>query len=101
MQTFSPKYPAESRVLAIGFSKLLAAGETIQGTPTIAVSVIGGVDGNPNAIKSGAAVVQGADVLQRVVGGLDGVDYRLEVTVTTNVPNTIVGEVMLQVRATI
>ncbi len=60
---------------------LIAAGATITGTPTVAATAINRtVDANAQAIVSGAATVSGTNVLQKIIGGLPGVDYELKVT---------------------
>lgn len=100
MQVFSALYPGENRVIAIGLKNALASGETITGTPTIAVGVHSGTDQNPAAIKVGAAVVLGQDVLQRMNPLIDAVHYRLVITASTNLGNTIIGEALLPVQAT-
>jgi hypothetical protein len=84
MELFDPKDPTEIIPLTFDFSVELAAAQTIQGTPTVAVTVYSGTDASPGAILSGAATVLGARVRQNVQGGLVDVQYLIKVTATTN-----------------
>jgi hypothetical protein len=72
---FPPKDPAESIVVTFDFTTI--SGVTTVSTPVIDVSVVKGTDAAPSALKSGSASVQGAKVLQRIVGGVDGCVYEL------------------------
>jgi hypothetical protein len=92
--TFSYKLTTETELFTFDFSAILASTETIS-TASCTVQVKDGTDSNPNAIKVGSPAISGPLVVQRITGGLNGVIYRLEMTVTTSLTNvyTIVGDV--------
>ena len=54
------------------------------------VQVVSGTDSNPNDILVGTPVASGQQVAQRIYNGLDGVIYRIEVTILTSLANTYV-----------
>jgi hypothetical protein len=91
--TFSYKLTTENELFTFDFSAVLTSTETIS-TATCTVQVRDGTDPNPNAIKVGSPAISGPKVVQRITGGLTGVIYRLEMTVTTSLTNvyTIVGD---------
>lgn len=68
-----PKDPAESIVVTFDFS----ANAISVSAPVVSVRVISGTDAAPSALLSGSPQVQGATVLQRIVGGVSGVWYEL------------------------
>ena len=90
---FSYKLTTENELFTFDFSPILTTVETIS-TATCTVQVKDGVDTSPNDIKVGSPAISGALVVQRVTGGLSGVVYRLEMTVTTSLSNvyTLVGD---------
>lgn len=78
--SLSPKDPAEIITLTFDFTALAAAVQS----PVITAEVASGVaDATPGAILSGSAQVNGTQVLQQVVGGLNGTSYRLRCQVDT------------------
>jgi hypothetical protein len=81
--TIGPKDIAETKVVEFPFLDELGAGETIASVITSA-TVTSGVDANPSSILSGASVISGTSVLQRVTGGIAGVTYHLRAVVTAN-----------------
>jgi hypothetical protein len=85
--TFTYKLTTESELFSFNYSPILAVGETIL-TAACTVQVKDGTDPNPSAIKIGSPAISGAVVVQRISGGLSGVIYRLEMTVTTSLTNT-------------
>lgn len=85
-----PKDTAENRFIRFDFTKELATGEAITGTPTIAVSVVSGVDPSPTAMLSGSPVVASPFVSQRVLGGLANVTYKFRCIAQTDAGNTLV-----------
>jgi hypothetical protein len=91
--TFTYKLTTESELFSFNYSPILATGETIS-TATCVVQVKDGSDSNPSAIMVGSPAISGAVVVQRITGGLSGVTYRLEMTVTTSLTNvyTLVGD---------
>jgi hypothetical protein len=90
---FSYKLTTENELFTFNFGPILGASETIN-SATCTVEVKDGTDANPNSIKVGSPAVSGALVVQRVSGGLNGVTYRLIMTVTTSLTNvyTLVGD---------
>lgn len=90
---FENKLAAEKLVLAFEFGAELDAGESLSGTPTVAVTVIYGVDASPEAILNGSPAIVGSDVLLPVKAGVAGVDYRILVTSETTNPNKLLARV--------
>jgi hypothetical protein len=83
------KDPAEVVPFTADFTyRLLAISntETIASITSVTATVTHGVDGNPSAILSGAAVpsADNKKVIQLLTGGLDGVDYKVRVEVHTS-----------------
>ena len=98
------KHSAESILFGFDFTRLLAAGELLTGTPTV-VSVPSGPAISSIAVNSatfsndeGGTVATGAGVQARIAGGAAGTDYLLTVTVITTTGNTRVLVATLQVR---
>ena len=91
--TFSYKLTTENELFTFDFSPILTTTEVIN-TASCTVQVKDGSDPNPNDIKIGSPAINGAQVVQRITGGLSGVTYRLEMTVTTSLTNvyTLVGD---------
>ena len=85
-QSFSYKLTTENEQFTFDFSNLLGVGETI-GSASMVVEVKEGTDANPSAILSGTPAISGTRVAQRIFGGVDGVTYRLELSVTTSATN--------------
>lgn len=105
-QTPKLKHPSESRVYGVDFTRLLTAGETLTGTPTVTVSP-SGVTATSPAVNSSTfedddevTIAVGKGVQVRLAGGSDSVDYLVTVTVGTSQSNTLVVIAPLQVRAT-
>jgi len=92
--TFSYKLTTENELFTFDFSSILTSTETIS-TASCTVQVKDGTDSNPNNIKVGSPAISGTKVVQRITGGLNGVIYRLEMTITTSLTNvyTLVGDV--------
>jgi hypothetical protein len=90
---FSYKITTENEQFTFDFSPVLGSSETIS-SATCVVEVKEGTDSNPSAIMSGTPTINGTKVAQRIFGGLDGVIYRLEVSITTSLTNvyTLVGD---------
>lgn len=87
MDRFDAKDPSEKVVLTFDFSAGLSVGETLNGTPTTAVSVLLGADVSPAAILNGAASLSTdrTQVYQAVQAGHADTDYLIKVVVgTTN-----------------
>lgn len=81
-QTLDEKDPAEQIAVTFDFSAGIIGGETISGTPTVTASATGGSDTSPSAILSGTPLVSGSQVMQTIVGGVDGSTYKLSCLIT-------------------
>ena len=91
------KDPGEAFACAFDIALELIEGETITGTPTIAVALIGGTDADPDALVSGAPTIDGGRVLQRLVGGVAGATYTLTCLAQTSEGNTLARAAVLPV----
>jgi len=91
--TFSYKLTTENELFTFDYTAVLKTGETIN-SATCVVQVKDGSDSSPSAILVGSPAISTPKVVQRVSGGLSGVTYRLEMTVTTSSTNvyTLVGD---------
>ena len=99
---FPTKDPTEAVVLTFDFAAELSGGETLTGTPTVAVTVVRSSDAAPTAILAIGAAFDGTSTkyLVPVTGGLSGVDYDVKVTAaTTNTKKTLALAGILPVRA--
>ena len=75
----------EKRVLTFDFSKDLAIGESLSGTPSVTVTVDLGTDPNPQNTVTSGPVISGATVLMTVSGFVQGTtDYRYTVRCPTS-----------------
>lgn len=100
------KHPSESRVYGVDFTRLLAVGETLTGSPTVTVAP-SGVTASGSVVNSstfldddGVTIAVGKGVQVRLAGGSDGSDYVVTISVGTSQSNTLVVVATLQVRAT-
>jgi hypothetical protein len=85
---FSPKTPAGEEFFTLNFVRELAPNETILSAEWT-VAVMQGVDANPSAMLSGSPVIVGTKVSQKLIGGVDGVQYCLTCVATTTGPQKI------------
>jgi len=96
------KHSTESLLFGVDFTKLLAAGETLTGTPSVGASgiAVSGAAINAQAFANddGATVAVGAGVQFRAGGGTSPTDYILTVTCGTSAGNTRTVVCTLQVR---
>ena len=97
------KHSTESLLFGVDFTKLLAGGETLSGTPSVpspAGITISGPAVNTQAFTNddGATVAVGAGVQFRASGGVSPTDYVLTVTCGTSAGNTRTVVCTLQVR---
>jgi hypothetical protein len=98
------KHSSESLLFGVDFTKLLAAGEVLNGTPGISVTPSGptvsgaAVNSQPFTNDDGATVAAGAGVQFRAAGGVSPTDYTLTVTCGTTAGNTRTVVCTLQVR---
>jgi len=94
--SFSYKLTTENEQFTFDFSPVLGSTETLS-TATCTVTVKSGTDPTPSAIKVGSPSISGTKATQRIYNGLDGVIYRIEMTVTTSLTNvyTIVADLQV------
>ena len=85
--SFSYKITTENEQFTFDFSTVMSTSETIS-SATSAVEVVSGTDASPNTILVGTPVASGQQVAQRIYNGLDGVIYRIEITIITSLANT-------------
>lgn len=81
-----PKDPQEIKVLKFPFERDLN-GATISTIQGVVVTVAKGIDVSPMAVLAGSAAISGAEVLQRMQGGISDVVYRFRVTVVDSAGN--------------
>ena len=86
---FTPKRASEIEVFTVDFAPLLAPGETIS-SPTWTVSVVNGIDENPNAMVTGPASVNGTTSSQKLALGVPGNLYAPICTAQTSLGQTLV-----------
>lgn len=67
---FDTKDPGEEVTVGFDYSRL-----GVPSDPDVQVTTRLGADDSPGSLKSGGPVVTGGWVYQKVIGGLDGVDY--------------------------
>ncbi len=92
----SVKKIGESLDVQFDFISVLAVTETLS-TATVTASVFSGVDATPANIVSGAAVIDGTQVDQKIVAGVAGTIYELLCTVTTSASRTHVQSTLLAI----
>jgi hypothetical protein len=98
---FPTKGTLESVVLAYDFSLALGTA-TITGQTFTCEVESGAEDPVPADVLDGAPALDSGNagrVLQRVAGGVDGTDYRIQCTVTTSAGDTLTLAAILPVRA--
>lgn len=71
------KGPAEEFPVAFSYARELAEGETITSVLAVTVTVLNGVDADPNAIKGSTPEIAGSEVRMFVRGGQPGATYAL------------------------
>lgn len=94
--TFTAKDPGEAIYYGIDFAALLGVGETIS-SATASMRVTRGTDATPAAMLSGAAIIDGANVKQLIVGGTAGNVYQFGISIITNAGQTFVEAAPLQI----
>ncbi len=97
------KHSTESILFGVDFTKLLAAGESLTGTPWVTGGTgltLGGPIVNTSEFVNddGATVAIGAGVQVRISGGVSPTDYALTIGCATNQSNTRAVVCTLQVR---
>jgi len=89
LTTFPSKVNAETVTETFDFQSRLALAETLS-TASVVATVYSGTDASPSAVISGSATISGAQVKQKVTGGIEGNLYTLTCTVTTSGGQTLI-----------
>lgn len=100
---FDAKHPTALDVLSFDMSLQLGAGETLTGTPTVAIEVRYGADIAPGNVLNGAANIDSAGkvILVPVKAGTDQCDYLITVScASTNPQKSPAMNAILPVRIT-
>jgi hypothetical protein len=101
MTLLSSKDPNETIVITFDFTPLMNYGESIKSIVSITTETYGGDDPNPeNIILDQIGIIPSTNsmvVQQPIVNGLDGVTYKITVTVTTTRFQTLVSTATLPV----
>lgn len=97
LHRFEPKRPAEIVAIKFPYSRELAAGETLTGTPAVTVSLRAGTDPDPQALLIGAPVLGADYVLALFGGGVDLAQYLLECLADTTTGQRLQREAILPV----
>ncbi|HZF19499.1 MAG TPA: hypothetical protein VE008_07310 [Burkholderiales bacterium] len=84
-----PKQPAAEEYFGFDFVRQLAVGEAILSAVCTLVVVDGAGDPNPGAMLSGAPVISGTKVSQKIIGGVGGTRYCFTILATTDGPEKI------------
>lgn len=86
---FENAYVDEKIVLTFDFQDELGAGEALEGTPTVGVSVLQGTDPVPENLLNGLPGIVESAVLVPVDPTAAAVDYRIKVLVATSNPQKV------------
>jgi hypothetical protein len=87
--SFTNKDPAETIYFWFDFSLLLNAAETVSSITSVNVTTLVGSDPSPNAIKSGAAAIEGNAVKQLLTAGTATDTYQITATIVTSAARTL------------
>ena len=82
------KLVGDSPNVLFDFTSSLALSETIS-TQICTASVYSGTDPSPGSLIAGAATASGAQVTQRLLGGVVGVIYEIACKITTSTGQTL------------
>ena len=81
MSRMDVKDPAEKKLVVFSFANQIEPGASIANA-SVQVLMATGSDPNPAAMLDGAPVINGAEVMQRIQGGISGTDYSLRCLAT-------------------
>jgi hypothetical protein len=84
---YPPKQPSETYPVEINFAGDLVPGETIVGSTTTAKKMSDGSNASSDVL-SGGDVVDGTWVKKRLIGGVPGERYRVQMKITTSGNNS-------------
>jgi hypothetical protein len=91
------KQPWEERQLEFDTSNSLVTGDSVKTVDS--VTVLLGDQSQPSMVNGNSNIV-GNKVYQKILGGINGVDYTIRVRVVTNNGDKIEDEITMQVRDT-
>jgi len=96
--TIYAKDPAEIIDLVFPYADEIGSA-VISPNPVVTIAVVNGVDASAAQMLSGAPIVSGQDVVQRVINGIAGVDYQLRCVATLSDGRKLVRALTLPVRS--
>jgi len=94
----TPKSPVETVVVTLDYTQALGAGEVLAGIVSISAIVSAGVDAGISLVLGSPIISAGSLVMVPVSGGLDSVNYSIQVLCTTNASQTLQATAILKVR---
>ena len=97
IKTWPEKRPAEAVTVTFRFARELPEGVTLAPGATVQITTRKGADLVPQAMLAGSAAVSGTDVLARLMGGLDQVQYLVTCTADTSTGDRLQLEAILPV----
>ena len=92
----NPKHPSETLTLTFDFGRDLGS-NTLVSAATVCLNALGVSDPSPSAVVSGSATISGTVVSQKVIGGLSGATYELQVTAVDSAGNVLLYSQLLPV----
>lgn len=84
MKQLPEKRPAEEVTVTFRYARDLAPGVALEAGATVTVTARKGTDPDAHTMVGGPPAVSGTNVLVRIVGGLDGVQYLLTALAPTS-----------------
>jgi len=87
------KKPGEARTITFDFTTKLSVGDTLTGTPLMAVTPTGG-----GALTAGSPALSGNEVNVRLSNGVDATDYTVKCSCATSNGDTLHLSVLVEVR---
>jgi hypothetical protein len=90
---WSTKDPGEEITAAFDFSK-----SGVPSSPAVEIAVRIGADAAAGAMLSGAPLVSGGQVLQRIIGGVHGVEYEVRCFATVGGDRLLIDAILPVVR---
>ena len=92
----NPKHPSETLTLTFDFGRDLGTNSLVSAA-TVCLNALGVSDPTPSAVISGTSLISGTVVSQKVVGGLSGATYELQVTAVDSAGNVLLYSQLLPV----
>lgn len=94
---YEVKRPVEERTFLVDFSRVIAAGKTIESVDDVASSTVGLVEGS-QAMTVVAGSITGLKVAFKASGGTDEEDYEVTILLTDSDGDVVSDDVMVKVR---